>query len=90
MFIYTCGPYIPRQTAISIIQAKQQGMLLLEGPDKPKLPKPPQHKLKPGQHTESVNAVTVRRGGGILLLGKNKMLLKLVSNDNSYHRRLKY
>ncbi|KAK2160611.1 hypothetical protein LSH36_129g02045 [Paralvinella palmiformis] len=61
-------PTLVDEQAVTIT-AKQQGMLLLEGPDKPKLPKPPQHKLKPGQHTESVNAVTVRRGGGILLLG---------------------
>ena len=48
-------------------------MLLLEGPDK-KLPKPPQHKAKPGQHTESVKAMTARRGAGVLLLGERTFI----------------
>ncbi|CAD5114865.1 DgyrCDS3898 [Dimorphilus gyrociliatus] len=51
---------------IQLITIENSGMLMIEGPD---LPKPPNHKPKPGQYSTSKRASTRRRGGSGLLLG---------------------
>ncbi|XP_046337204.2 serine/threonine-protein kinase/endoribonuclease IRE1-like [Haliotis rufescens] len=73
---YEHGPYalasLVDETTVTIAP-KNKGPLLLEGPRQEENPKENPQKGEKASNTQSIRATTVRRGGGVLMLGYHEV-----------------